>query len=157
MKELSDFVEKVANGLSKAEQEVEFCAEPKLDGLALSLIYKNGVLVTAATRGNGRIGENVTAQAKTIKNIPLSLKGDKIPSYLEVRGEVFMLHRDFEAANEFFRKRDGIKAKLYANPRNAAAGALRQLAFIYFFFVVFLVVVFFVVVVFLAVVVVFGL
>lgn len=125
--ELSDFVEKVANGLSKAEQEIEFCAEPKLDGLALSLIYKNGVLVTAATRGNGRIGENVTAQAKTIKNIPLSLKGDKIPSYLEVRGEVFMLHRDFEAANEFFRKRDGIKAKLYANPRNAAAGALRQL------------------------------
>lgn len=124
--ELSDFVNRVAGGLSRDEREVEFCAEPKLDGLALSLIYQNGVLITAATRGNGRIGENVTAQAKTIKNIPLSLKGDRIPSYLEVRGEVFMLHKDFEAANEFFRKRDGVKAKLYANPRNAAAGALRQ-------------------------------
>lgn len=124
--ELSDFVNRVAGGLSRDEREIEFCAEPKLDGLALSLIYQNGVLITAATRGNGRIGENVTAQAKTIKNIPLSLKGDRIPSYLEVRGEVFMLHKDFEAANEFFRKRDGVKAKLYANPRNAAAGALRQ-------------------------------
>lgn len=124
--ELSDFVNRVSGGLSRDEREIEFCAEPKLDGLALSLIYQNGVLITAATRGNGRIGENVTAQAKTIKNIPLSLKGDRIPSYLEVRGEVFMLHKDFEAANEFFRKRDGVKAKLYANPRNAAAGALRQ-------------------------------
>lgn len=124
--ELEAFVSRVAAGLNKYEHEIEFCAEPKLDGLALSIIYENGIMVSAATRGNGTVGENVTAQAKTIKNIPLRLTGDHLPEYLEVRGEVFMMHKDFDALNENLIRTRGIRAKTFANPRNAAAGSLRQ-------------------------------
>ncbi len=122
--ELRDFVRRTARDLSLAGEEVRFCAEPKLDGLAVSLIYENGILTAAATRGDGRIGEKVTAQVKTIRNIPLALRGDGIPERLEVRGEVFMLHRDFAELNERIREKGG--ARTFANPRNAAAGSLRQ-------------------------------
>lgn len=103
---------------------VEYCAEPKLDGLAVSLIYEHGVLVQAATRGDGRVGENITANARTIRAIPLKLSGEKLPDYLDVRGEVFMPRDGFERWNERARETGG---KVFANPRNAAAGSLRQL------------------------------
>ena len=121
--ELGEFVERIENGLNINENNIVFCAEVKLDGLALSIIYKNGVLTDAATRGNGRVGENVTAQVKTIANIPLVLHGENLPTYLEVRGEVFMPHKEFERLNEYGRLHN---KKIFANPRNAAAGSLRQ-------------------------------
>jgi DNA ligase (NAD+) len=119
--ELTDFDKRMSEFQDGAE--VEYCAEPKLDGLALSIIYRNGVLERAATRGDGRVGENVTANARTIKAIPLKLTGD-FPEYLDVRGEVFMPRDGFEKWNEQARIRGG---KPFANPRNAAAGSLRQL------------------------------
>ena len=103
---------------------IEYCAEPKLDGLAVSLIYKDGVLVRGATRGDGHVGEDITENVKTIKAIPLKLTGDNIPSYLDVRGEVIMTRDGFEKWNENARVNGG---KVFANPRNAAAGSLRQL------------------------------
>ena len=108
--------------------EISYAAEPKLDGLAISLIYENGRLQGAATRGDGQQGEDVTANVRTIKSIPLRLKQDQdaiqIPETLEVRGEVFMTRKGFEKLNEDRKKQD---EKLFANPRNAAAGSLRQL------------------------------
>ncbi|MEQ5126921.1 NAD-dependent DNA ligase LigA [Providencia zhijiangensis] len=104
--------------------ELTFCCELKLDGLAVSLLYENGELVQAATRGDGTVGENITANVRTIKAIPLRLRGDNIPARVEIRGEVFMPQKGFEAMNEEARKTDG---KIFANPRNAAAGSLRQL------------------------------
>lgn len=121
--ELFSFVNRVHSGLALIDNDLEFCAELKLDGLALSIIYENGILVKAATRGDGRIGEMVTAQVKTISNVPLVLHGDNIPTYLEVRGEVFMPHKDFDELNEYGRLHN---KKIFANPRNAAAGSLRQ-------------------------------
>ena len=114
------------------EEEAEYCCEPKLDGLAISLIYEQGILVRAVTRGDGTTGEDVTANAKTIKAIPLklSLSADKssdwakaIPDYLDVRGEVFMTRDGFEQWNEEAKKHNW---RVFANPRNAAAGSLRQ-------------------------------
>ena len=102
-------------------ETIEYIAEPKLDGLAVSLRYENGLLVTAATRGNGYRGENVTQNVKTIKNIPLRLRG-QFPKILEVRGEVVMPKAVFDKLNQ--QAKDG---KTFANPRNAAAGSLRQL------------------------------
>jgi len=100
-----------------------YVAEPKLDGLAISLRYENGVLTQAATRGDGSTGENITANARTIRNLPLVLQG-KPPKILEVRGEVFMPLSGFNKMNAQLRKQD---KKTYANPRNSAAGSLRQL------------------------------
>lgn len=120
--ELADFYKRIKDRL-KTEDEIEFTAEPKLDGLAISMVYENGILVQAATRGDGLVGENVTENARTIKNIPLHLTGN-YPSVLEVRGEVFMLKKAFEKLNQ--RARDKGE-KTFVNPRNAAAGSLRQL------------------------------
>lgn len=101
-----------------------FACEPKLDGLAVSILYENGELVRAATRGDGQVGENITANVRTISNVPLALRGDKYPQRVEVRGEVFMPREGFEKLNAAQRESGG---KVFANPRNAAAGSLRQL------------------------------
>ena len=120
--ELRDFDKRMSE--STGQSRIEYCAEPKLDGLAVSLIYKNGLLVQAATRGDGRVGEDITANAKTIKAIPLRLSGENIPTYLDVRGEVFMPRDGFEKWNARALQTGG---KVFANPRNAAAGSLKQL------------------------------
>ncbi|MCG9965341.1 NAD-dependent DNA ligase LigA [Shewanella cutis] len=104
--------------------QVSFCCEPKLDGLAVSILYRNGVLERAATRGDGTVGEDITENVKTIKSIPLKLRGDNYPELVEVRGEAFMPKVAFEALNERARLKD---EKQFVNPRNAAAGSLRQL------------------------------
>ena len=105
-------------------RQLEYSVEPKLDGLAISLLYEEGVLSRGATRGDGTAGEDVTLNVRTIDAIPLRLIGKGYPSVLEVRGEVIMTKAGFEALNEQQRKNN---AKLFANPRNAAAGSLRQL------------------------------
>ncbi|GIU49735.1 NAD-dependent DNA ligase LigA [Shewanella algidipiscicola] len=101
-----------------------FCCEPKLDGLAVSILYRNGLYERAATRGDGTVGEDITENVRTIKSIPLRLRGDDFPPLLEVRGEVFMPKAAFEAVNNKARQKG---EKLFVNPRNAAAGSLRQL------------------------------
>ncbi|WP_145525504.1 NAD-dependent DNA ligase LigA [Yersinia rohdei] len=108
----------------KTAEPLTFCCELKLDGLAVSLLYENGELVRAATRGDGTTGENITVNVRTIRAIPLRLHGDNIPRRVEVRGEVFMPQAGFEQLNEEARRKGG---KIFANPRNAAAGSLRQL------------------------------
>ncbi|MCV6636292.1 NAD-dependent DNA ligase LigA [Candidatus Albibeggiatoa sp. nov. NOAA] len=120
--EVSDFNQRVCERLKLAQ--VDYVAEPKLDGLAISLRYENGILVRAATRGDGHQGEDVTQNVKTIKAIPLRLQGEDFPPVLEVRGEVFMTKQGFHKLNEQQRANDD---KVFANPRNAAAGSLRQL------------------------------
>ena len=121
--EITEFVDRVRRFLNLSpEAPLAFTAEPKIDGLSLSLRYEAGRLVTAATRGNGEVGENVTANARTIRDIPTSLTG--APEVLEVRGEVYMSHADFEALNARAAETSG---RTFANPRNAAAGSLRQL------------------------------
>jgi len=104
--------------------DIQFSCEPKLDGLAASILYENGVLTRAATRGDGQVGEDITQNVKTIANVPIKLRGENIPSRVEVRGEVFMPKAGFEQLNEM-QKKAGSKA--FVNPRNAAAGSLRQL------------------------------
>lgn len=121
--ELSDFITRLTNRLDNPE-ELLFCVEPKLDGLAISLLYEKGILVRAATRGDGQIGEDVTHNIKTIKNIPHTLKGQNIPETLEIRGEVVMPIAAFNNYNKIAQE-NGEKG--FANPRNAAAGSLRQL------------------------------
>ncbi len=117
------FEKRLKEFLSDSEQ-VEYAAEPKLDGLAISLLYQQGRLVRAATRGDGKVGENITQNARTIDNIPLQLMGNDVPQLIEVRGEVYMEHAGFERLNQA--QRDA-NEKTFANPRNAAAGSLRQL------------------------------
>ncbi|MFT3668591.1 MAG: NAD-dependent DNA ligase LigA [Pseudoxanthomonas sp.] len=120
--EVQDFVRRIADKLKRPA--LRFSAEPKLDGLAISLRYENGTFVQGATRGDGATGEDVTLNLRTIKAIPLTLRGTGWPAVLEVRGEVYMPRADFEKYNEHARKHGG---KVLANPRNGAAGSLRQL------------------------------
>ena len=110
-------------GLTDADPAIEYVAEPKFDGLAMSLRYERGRLVQAATRGDGEVGEDVTHNIRTIRQIPLTLP-EGVPPVLEVRGEVYMRRADFDALNERQREQGG---KTFVNPRNAAAGAVRQL------------------------------
>lgn len=117
------FDKRVHDRLKRADP-LTFCCELKLDGLAVSLLYEDGELVRAATRGDGTTGENITANVRTIRAIPLRLQGDNIPRRVEVRGEVFMPLAGFEQLNDEARRKGG---KVFANPRNAAAGSLRQL------------------------------
>ncbi|QCT96454.1 NAD-dependent DNA ligase LigA [Stutzerimonas degradans] len=129
--DLLDFDRRVRDGLDlpggdlfSAGAEVEYSCEPKLDGLAVSLLYENGHLVRGATRGDGSTGEDISANVRTVRNIPLKLHGSGWPSVLEVRGEIYMPKAGFEALNARQVESGG---KPFANPRNAAAGSLRQL------------------------------
>lgn len=108
----------------ETDDEIEYVCEPKLDGLAVSLLYENGEFVQAATRGDGQTGEDITQNIRTIKSIPLRLHGEGYPATLEVRGEVFMPKAGFDEMN---RKAAEMGEKVFVNPRNAAAGSLRQL------------------------------
>lgn len=108
----------------KQDEDIEFACEPKLDGIAVSLLYEKGLLVRGATRGDGSTGENITLNVRTIPSIPLTLIGEGFPEILEVRGEIYMPKAGFEALNKRAREQG---EKLFVNPRNAAAGSLRQL------------------------------
>ena len=113
-----------AAGLLREGEDVEYMAELKFDGLAVSLRYEAGRLVRAATRGDGQTGEDITANVRTLRSVPLRLHGDEVPEVLEVRGEVLMTRKDFESLNAQQQQRGD---KIFVNPRNAAAGSLRQL------------------------------
>ena len=122
--DLDGFLKRIEDRIYQNSQQLAFCCEPKLDGLAVSILYENGKLSRAATRGDGATGEDITANIRTIRNIPLKLQSDNPPARLEVRGEVFMSQQGFEQLNE---KALAKGEKNFANPRNAAAGSLRQL------------------------------
>ena len=121
--EMTDFINRIRDRL-KTDNSPDFAVEPKLDGLAISIRYENGQLVTAATRGDGFTGEDVTQNVKTIPAIPLKLLGKNYPGVLEIRGEIFMPKKGFEKLNRLAIEKG---EKTFANPRNAAAGSLRQL------------------------------
>jgi len=121
--ELQDFEGRLQDRL-KSTDAIEYACEPKLDGIAVSLLYRDGVLERGATRGDGRTGEDITHNVRTIPSIPLHLLGEGYPALLEVRGEVYMPRAGFAAMNEEARERG---EKVFVNPRNAAAGTLRQL------------------------------
>src|SRR5690606_35342517 len=108
----------------KSKDNIEYACEVKLDGIAVSLLYRDGLLVRGATRGDGTNGEDITQNVRTIKSIPLRLQGDDYPAVLEVRGEIYMPKAGFNAFND---KARAAGEKLFVNPRNAAAGSLRQL------------------------------
>lgn len=122
--DLDGFLRRIEDRLTLNIEQLDFCCEPKLDGLAVSILYVDGVLTQAATRGDGFTGEDITANIRTIRNIPLKLNTPTPPAHLEVRGEVFMPQKGFEALNERALEKG---EKTFANPRNAAAGSLRQL------------------------------
>lgn len=122
--ELNAFMKRVVDKIGGQESDLLFACEPKLDGLAVNLTYEAGVLLHAATRGDGAVGENITNNIKTIASIPLKLMTKTVPSLIEIRGEVYMPKAGFEAFNEKARLHG---EKTFANPRNAAAGSLRQL------------------------------
>jgi DNA ligase (NAD+) len=119
-----DFAARIRRFLKLGDDEkITFSAEPKIDGLSMSLRYENGELITAATRGDGAEGEDVTANIKTLKDVPLELKGKQVPKICEVRGEVYMTKADFLKLNE---RQKAAGDDIFANPRNSAAGSLRQ-------------------------------
>ena len=120
--ELVEFHRRVVERLSVPD--ITYCCEPKLDGVAVSIVYEGGLLTQAATRGDGVSGEDITANVRTIRNVPLMLSGEGIPSYLEVRGEIIIPRAGFEQMNARARL---LGEKVFVNPRNAAAGSLRQL------------------------------
>jgi DNA ligase (NAD+) len=123
--EMVDFDRRIKERINlSALQQMTYACEPKLDGVAVSVLYKNGVLERAATRGDGSVGEDITANVRTIKSIPLRLQGDKLPNILEVRGEIYMPKDGFNRLNQ---KAKQAGEKPFVNPRNAAAGSLRQL------------------------------
>ncbi|MGE3831206.1 MAG: NAD-dependent DNA ligase LigA [Parvibaculaceae bacterium] len=122
--DVRDFIGRIRRFLKLAEDEpIAFSAEPKIDGLSMSLRYEDGELATAATRGDGSEGEDVTANIRTLKAVPHKLKGRKVPRIAEVRGEVYMTKQDFLRLNE---RQKEIGGQIFANPRNSAAGSLRQ-------------------------------
>ncbi|WP_317929242.1 NAD-dependent DNA ligase LigA [Halioxenophilus sp. WMMB6] len=121
--DMQDFERRISDRL-KSQETIEFACEPKLDGIAVSLLYEEGLLVRGATRGDGQNGEDITLNVRTIKSIPLKLRGEGYPRRLEVRGEIYMPKQGFEALNEQARSSGG---KVFVNPRNAAAGSLRVL------------------------------
>ncbi|MDH5803003.1 MAG: NAD-dependent DNA ligase LigA, partial [Gammaproteobacteria bacterium] len=123
--EVGQFGRRISDRLEQSDAEhIKYTAEPKLDGLAISILYVDGKMVRAATRGDGNTGEDVTLNIRTIKSIPLQLRGDDYPRTLEVRGEIFMSKKGFQALNQAQAQKG---EKTFANPRNAAAGSLRQL------------------------------
>lgn len=124
LEELQAFIKRLTDKLDNPPASICFACEPKLDGLAVNLTYEKGVLVSAATRGDGETGENITANIKTIQAVPLQLRISNPPDKIEIRGEVYIPKADFEAYNREAREQG---EKTFANPRNAAAGSLRQL------------------------------
>src|SRR5829696_6611668 len=122
--ELAEWEERIARLVGDDARRAGYVAELKIDGSAVSLTYENGVLVKGATRGNGTIGEDVTTNLRTLRDVPLRLRGDDIPRLMEIRGEVYMTFSGFEKMNE---ERVAVGEPVFANPRNSAAGALRQL------------------------------
>lgn len=123
--DIADFLGRVSKNLELAAgSKIDIFCEPKIDGLSFSAVYKNGKLTTGATRGDGMVGEDITVNLSTIASFPVKLEGNNIPELLEVRGEVYMSHKDFISLNQ---KQSEDNAKIFANPRNAAAGSLRQL------------------------------
>jgi DNA ligase (NAD+) len=121
--DVRDFVGRIARFLKLADDRIDFSAEPKIDGLSMSLRYERGELVTAATRGDGAEGEDVTANIRTLEDVPEKLKGRNVPEICEVRGEVYMTKKAFLALNE---RQKAAGETIFANPRNSAAGSLRQ-------------------------------
>lgn len=122
--DVADFVDRIRRFLRLGDREkIEFTAEPKIDGLSMSLRYENGALVTAATRGDGTEGEDVTANVRMVKEVPQRLKGKNLPAVCEVRGEIYMTKADFLALNK---RQQEAGEQIFANPRNSAAGSLRQ-------------------------------
>jgi DNA ligase (NAD+) len=121
--DVTDFVGRIERFLKLADDKIDFSAEPKIDGLSMSLRYENGELVTAATRGDGAEGEDVTANIRTLHDVPQKLKGRGIPDICEVRGEVYMTKKGFLALNE---RQKAAGEQVFVNPRNSAAGSLRQ-------------------------------
>lgn len=123
--DLADFEARILKRLDAQEGTVpSYSCEPKIDGVAVSLLYVDGLLVRAATRGDGITGEDITHNVRTIRNIPLKLSGDNVPARLEVRGEIYMTRSGFVAMNKAALSEEG---RVFVNPRNAAAGTLRQL------------------------------
>ena len=116
--EVQDFIKRI----TKLVKSPEFILEPKFDGASVSITYKKGMLTVAATRGDGRIGEDITENIKTIKSVPLSLSGRQVPELVEIRGEVILPINKFQALNQDLKA----TGQVFSNPRNAAAGSLRQ-------------------------------